>query len=343
MYKVIGVGIFLLIATISCKKSPIHNVSDVAVIDNSKLLNQVNGIQTIAFGSCSKSDEEQVLWDDISATDPDLWIWLGDAIYGDTEDMSIMRSKYNRQKSNPGYKAFHTKTPVIGIWDDHDYGINNGDKTFAAKAASRNEFFNFLDIPSNSTFRKREGAYQSYHFESVMGKVSVILLDTRYFKDPTEQKKGKYVYNENIDILGNDQWKWLQEELNRGADITIIANGVQVIPKDHKYEKWANYPSSRKRLFEFLDKIDSKVVLLSGDRHFGELSQITLESGKRLSEITTSGMTHTYEGLTEEYNEHRVGDFTNKLNYGLMKISSENIILELRGDNGTILETLVIE
>ncbi|MDA8693357.1 alkaline phosphatase family protein [Saprospiraceae bacterium] len=310
---------------------------------NDSLLSNVKMLNTIAFGSCNKTDEDQVLWDDISATDPDLWIWLGDAIYGDTENMKVMRNKYNLQKENTGYEALLQDTPVIGIWDDHDYGINNGDKTFPAKAGSRDAFYDFLDIAEDSKFRSREGAYQSYRFPSVGGKVAVILLDTRYFKDPVKRQKGKYVYDESIDLLGLQQWQWLESELSQDADIIIIGNGTQVIPEDHNYEKWANYPSSRKRLFELLDSVDSKVVLLSGDRHIGELSQMALDNGMTVSEVTSSGMTHTYEGLKEEKNRHRVGTFTTKLNYGLMTITTDSITLQLRGNNNSVHRSISIK
>ncbi len=336
--------IIMLLVLAQCKTqkniiSPILDISNT----NESLLSEVKNLNTIAFGSCNKSDEAQPLWDDITATDPDLWIWLGDAIYGDSEDMNVLRKKYNKQKSQPAYKAFSNDTPIIGIWDDHDYGVNNGDSTYPTKAGSRDEFYDFLDIPEDSDFRKREGAYQSYKFSSVVGEVAVILLDTRYFKDPILRKKGVYVLDDNLDILGEEQWKWLEGELSKKADVTIIANGTQVIPKDHKYEKWANYPSSRKRLLTLIEDISSQVILLSGDRHFGEMSQLTLENGKTISEVTSSGMTHTYEALTEETNQHRIGEFTNELNFGTIRFYSDSTVLELRGDDNTVLQSIVIK
>lgn len=37
----------------------------------------------IAFGSCSKQWESQPLWSRIEALHPEVWLWLGDNIYGD--------------------------------------------------------------------------------------------------------------------------------------------------------------------------------------------------------------------------------------------------------------------
>jgi alkaline phosphatase D len=345
--KIFKINVCLISALLTlsaCKpQNEVANQSHELSNHNETLLDNVKMLNTIAFGSCNKTEEKQVLWDDISATNPDMWIWLGDAIYGDTEDMNIMRSKYQQQKQNTGYKSIMNNVPVIGIWDDHDYGINNGDKTFPAKEGSRDAFFDFLEIPSDSKFRSREGAYQSYRFSSIGGTVAIILLDTRYFKDTDKRQNGKYVYDESIDLLGNEQWQWLENELRQDADIVIIGNGTQVIPEDHNYEKWANYPSSRKRLFDLLNALDSDVILLSGDRHIGELSQLELNDGMTVYEVTSSGMTHTYKGLSDEENKHRVSTFTNELNYGLLKISTDSIELQLRGDNNSVLRSLTIK
>src|SRR5688572_17679026 len=82
-------------------------------------------LQTIAFGSCSHEDDSTQLWDDIAARKPDLWIWMGDNIYGDTHDMSLLKKKYDIQKARPDYQRLLKTCPVIGTWDDHDYGIND--------------------------------------------------------------------------------------------------------------------------------------------------------------------------------------------------------------------------
>ena len=41
----------------------------------------------IAFGSCSKEYKPQPLWKPILADKPDLWVWLGDIVYGDANEI----------------------------------------------------------------------------------------------------------------------------------------------------------------------------------------------------------------------------------------------------------------
>ncbi len=58
----------------------------------------------VAFGSCSKQYNPNQRWVDILENDPDIWIWLGDNIYGDSHDMDFMAEKYAHQKADSGYQ-----------------------------------------------------------------------------------------------------------------------------------------------------------------------------------------------------------------------------------------------
>src|SRR5687768_16983467 len=89
-----------------------------------------------AFGSCNRQNLPQPLWDVIARDEPDLWIWLGDNIYGDTNDMVVLKAKYDQQLQQEGYRRFTAQVPVIGTWDDHDYGRNDANKSYPYKKAS---------------------------------------------------------------------------------------------------------------------------------------------------------------------------------------------------------------
>ena len=55
---------------------------------------------------------DQSIWDNIELQSPDLFVWLGDIIYGDTDDMEVLRGKYNALKTHPEYVDFLSKTKV---------------------------------------------------------------------------------------------------------------------------------------------------------------------------------------------------------------------------------------
>ena len=96
-----------------------------------------NRISTIAFGSCSQQWGPQAYWKRIQSLQPDLWIWMGDNVYNDTTDMQKMVRKYSSMYTNPAYQAFRESVDIIGTWDDHDFGENNGGNWYPMRAASR--------------------------------------------------------------------------------------------------------------------------------------------------------------------------------------------------------------
>ena len=232
-------------------------------------------------------------------------MWLGDNVYGDTKNMRKLAQKYQEQLARPEYQQLLTEVPVIGTWDDHDYGVNDGGKAFGPKEASRDLMLEFLHVPQGRPVWDREGAYQSYTFGPAGQRVKVLLLDTRYFRDEllTSTEEGKrYGPNPTGDLLGNAQWQWLESELaNSDAQVHIIGSSIQVLAEDHGFEKWANFPQSRERLFQLVaDNQTPGVVLLSGDRHIGEISRYEApEVSYPIYDITASGLTHVYGAADE--------------------------------------------
>lgn len=271
-------------------------------------------VTRIAFGSCSRETLPQPLWRQVAAARPDVWVWLGDNIYGDTSDMAVMRAKYARQKGHPDYQTLLARTRVIGTWDDHDYGLNDGGKEFTARAASQQALLDFLDEPADSPRRLRAGVYESYTYGPAGRQVKVILLDTRYHRDAP---------GPDGDVLGEEQWAWLERELRGSrAQVHLIGSGIQVVAEDHRFEKWANFPAARARLFRLVGETRAPgVVFLSGDRHIAEVSRVSgTAAGYPLYDVTSSGLTHTWRERWEEVNRHRVGENVIALNYGLLHV-----------------------
>lgn len=304
-------------------------------------------VQSIAFGSCNKHDLSQPLWNPINADKPDVWIWLGDIVYGDTHDMDLLREKYTLQNEVPDYQKLKANSAVIGIWDDHDYGINDGGKYYAQKEKSQQLLFDFLDEPQESSRRKQEGAYSSHSFGTGDNSVKIILLDARYHRDTLKKENGKYIPNMEGTVLGEAQWQWLENELKTSkARVNIIASGIQVIPTEHPFEKWENFPKERERLLNLIaSSRANNPVLLSGDRHIAEISLLKdyrFPSG--LYEITSSGMTHTWSNYREEYNPYRIGNLTASLHYGNLNFDWENekMTFYIKGEKGQVYMEQVI-
>lgn len=301
-------------------------------------------IQTIAIGSCNRQEAPQDYWSVVVKARPDLWIWLGDNIYGDTNDMDVLKAKYDQQKENESYQALVKKAPIIGIWDDHDYGKNDAGLEYPHKVASRDLMFDFLDVPTNSPAWNREGGYQSYIFGSGKQKVKVLLLDARYFRGELKRVDGVYEKNTTGTVLGDAQWQWLERELtNSDAAIHILASGIQFIADEHRFEKWDNFPNERQRMLDLIAKTQpNNAFFLSGDRHISEIASIEMPSYGRFYDFTSSGLTHSYESSTES-NSHRMGKLITDKSFGLIRIdwsgASPLVSLEMRGVTGDLLDT----
>ncbi|MCB0526742.1 MAG: alkaline phosphatase D family protein [Saprospiraceae bacterium] len=306
----------------------------------------------IAFGSCNKINMPQTMWQYVAANDPQLWIWLGDIIYADTTNMLALAAQYRILKSNSDYKKLRDKAQIVGIYDDHDYGYNDACKDYPKKELSKKRLLNFLDVPMNSPVRSREGAYQSYTFGKGEQSIKVIVMDLRYFRDELEPDPGparRYYPNMTGNVLGEAQWKWLENELrNSTANLNILCSSVQVISNEHGYEKWGNFPNERKRLFDLLVKTQPKnLMIVSGDRHMAEISKMDIKGlPYPLYDFTSSGLTHTRSG-TSENNMHRVGDMFVKKNFGILKVKWNGpnpiVNMEIRGQQNHLYQEMEVK
>jgi alkaline phosphatase D len=277
----------------------------------------------IAAGSCNRQDLPQPLWDSILKFQPQLWVWLGDNIYGDTDDMALLAEKWMEQKKNRGYKNLIESCLADGIWDDHDYGRNDAGSGYEWKSESQRLFLDFLDEPVASPRRMQSGIYASRVFGPEGQRVCLILLDVRTHRDAPRT---------GGDILGKEQWEWLENSLRSStAQIHIICSGSQILPAEHRHEKWNDYPGSRERLLKLIGSTQiGGVILLSGDRHFAEFSRLENPWGGRpLHEMTTSGLTHFYKNFRGEKNSLRVGETFAELNFGTISIHWETRHIEL--------------
>jgi alkaline phosphatase D len=287
-------------------------------------------ITRISVGSCHRTGaNSEAAFTTIAAAKPDVFLFIGDVIYGDTKDMAVLKQKYAALDAVPAWQKLRSSTRILGMWDDHDYGENDAGTEYPMKKESAAIFRDFFALPADHPSRKRAGVYHSAVFGLEGKRVQIVLLDARYFRSPIKQERisGKMTYIPEADpgktFLGAEQWAWLEKELKEPADLRLIASGIQIIPEEHRFEKWANLPLERQRLLDTVSKASGKIVLLSGDRHMGEISSLAL-GGKTLVEMTTSGMTHAGGGRGpggDEPNRHRIGNVVASINSGRLAIT----------------------
>ena len=261
---------------------------------------RADGSVRVLFGSCSRTGLKQPLWTPIIARQADAFCWGGDAIYSDRRYLSgwepgnpqALRLMYEQQRRLPGYAALlRSRTPVVGTWDDHDYGLNDGDRTFKWRAESQQEYLRFLGVDAADARRtERRGVYAYHDIVRPAGagqgggggggegeRVRLVLLDIRYHRDPYSSLCGGAG-----DMLGAAQWGWLENEAfvdsaDEPVSLFVVVSGLQVLPLGRcKLENWARFPSARRRLLASLHRLNARpgsaAIVVSGDVHFGELS-----------------------------------------------------------------------
>lgn len=304
---------------------------------------------TIAFGSCNDHLRPNLLWDDIRNTQPDVWIWGGDNIYADTEDVGKIAAMYKEQEAIPEYAALTASVPVIGTWDDHDYGVNDGGVEFPSKAGSQQALLDFLGVAESSPLRKQEGIYAYHDYKAGSKTIRIILLDTRYFRTPLTPGTGGDRYKPNPfgqgELLGEEQWAWLERCLGQSkADFHIVMSSIQFLSSEHGWEKWANFPHEVVRFKELLARLRPKgLILLSGDRHISEFSGAKVPGlNYELIDFTSSGLTHAYRGYTGEPNANRIGEVVFTESFGLVRIntSTGEVLFQMIGDKGEVLQKI---
>ncbi|MBI3735365.1 alkaline phosphatase family protein [Candidatus Sumerlaeota bacterium] len=300
----------------------------------------------IAFGSCAKQNEPQPIWNAIGAANPQLFIFLGDNIYADTTDMNILRREYGRLAAVPEFKSFRSKVPIIATWDDHDYGANDIGSEYPMKEQSRAIFLDFWEEPRDSQRRKHAGVYTSYTFGPESAKIQIILLDTRFFRTPHKDVAaghkviGQHAINADpsATVLGAEQWKWLEGELHKPADLRIIGSSIQFLADYYGIEGWADFPLERERMIKAIRDSRSGAVILSGDVHWGEIARIRSEEGLAIYDATSSGLTHTHGAALP--NKQRIGSAYTKKNFGMIELNWEAadpaISLQVRDETGAI-------
>ncbi len=311
-------------------------------------------ITKIAFGSCVDQDKPVPIFDTIASAKPELMLLIGDNMYADLDKKvkvtpDVIREKYQQMAKVPGFIKLKATCPLLGTWDDHDYGKNDAGADWEHKDAAQKEFHDFFGTPANDPRRTQKGIYHAEIFGTPGKRVQIILLDTRYFRSPL--KKGPFdpktriaPYLTNNDpgatMLGEDQWKWLEAQLKKPAELRLLVSSIQVISDEHPFEKWTTIPKERERLYALLNSTGANgVMILSGDRHLADISLDNKVLSYPLYDITSSGFNQaTKNWRAPEPNAKRVAGMPYGDNFGFISIDwngdDPRVAVQIRDEDG---------
>ncbi len=287
----------------------------------------------VAFGSCASdwgADPSQPVFRAVDALHPEVFLWLGDNVYyafrgEEWTDPGRMRQRWIRRRGVPALQPLLRRTAHYAIWDDHDYGPDNADKTYGLRQRSFAIFTRWWANPGWGS----DGEVGVWH-RFRRGRVEFFLLDLRSHRDPDWMPPDRHKTQ-----LGEVQWRWLEEALAASdADFKILVSSTQVLARYHAFESWDQFPADRERLLRLLRRRRiGGVVLLSGDRHVTELLRWQPpEVPYPLYELTSSPLAAGLGTLVpdEEAPERVPGTGHRVENFGWLEFSFQGAGPELR-------------
>ncbi|MEO0469114.1 MAG: alkaline phosphatase D family protein, partial [Bacteroidota bacterium] len=211
-------------------------------------------------------------------------------------------------------QALLASTSNYAIWDDHDFGPNNSDRTFRDKDLTLRAFKLFWGNPSYGLPDVKGGTTSMFS----RGDADFFMLDNRYFRDPNNKRTGKR------SILGKEQLDWFIDALiSSNATFKFVMIGGQVVNTVDRFENYAAIaPEERSYILNAIARESIKnVIFLSGDRHHSELSKVE-KDGITIYDFTVSPLTSGPHNAEDEPNALRVkGSQVGIRNYGIMDIS----------------------
>ncbi len=290
-------------------------------------------LSRIAFGSCLHQDRPAPTLEAALAFEPDLFLFLGDNVYGDdranTADLTKMRQAYETLGARDDVRALFEAVPILATWDDHDYGENDGGADYPSKEDAQALFLDFWAAETNDPRRSRPGVYSARVLGPDGERVQIILPDTRSFRTALTRnpdgsaKRYAPSTGPGASLLGEAQWRWLEEELKKPAEIRIVASSIQILADGHGWERWGNFPADRDRLYRTLEASGATgVVFLSGDRHLAAMYERGDVLAHPVLEVTSSSLNLDFlKGRrVEEAGPHRMTGLFTPANWGTVEI-----------------------
>jgi alkaline phosphatase D len=292
---------------------------------------------TVAFGSCNDPEYNLDLLPHVSnALDSaDYMIWLGDNVYlknDEWKDEVSIKAKYDAVFERPEFKELLGKSNHLAIWDDHDAGPNDCNSLSEGLDLTMRHFKDFWEpsypMPNPKSYYGSKTSHE--------GLVEFFFLDNRSFKIPVDIA--------GATLYGTEQLTWLEEAYTKSkATVKIVLMGGQFLNSAQTFENVSVYPEERQRLIDLFSNSYGIPVVLTGDRHHGEISKLVTDNGKVIYDATASPLTAKSFPHHEEKNIYRTHSNTTETNhFGLLQVNfigttATSIDIQLIGTNNEVL------
>jgi alkaline phosphatase D len=309
-------------------------------------------ITRVALGSCFQPEDSDAIFREIERHNPDVFLFIGDNVYAEDESpdpgLRSLREGYGLLAQRDAFASLRESTPLLVTWDDHDYGVGDGGGDWDSKFVSEAIYERAWAVPHDDPRANRDGIYYARTVGPSNQRVQFIMLDTRFFRTRlNEISHAPYepVTDPEQNLLGDEQWRWFEDQLRKPADVRIIATSIQLVATGHSWESWRMMPKEKQRFQNLLRRTNANgVILVSGDRHAAAIYKLASDNAYPLYELSTSSLNQPLTevlnttDIKDEPGPHRLGGLYYETNFGMIDIDwqARNLALSIRDDTGKI-------
>jgi len=305
---------------------------------------------SVAFGSCNHPPRApiQPIWTQIVRRRPAAFVFLGDNNYLPKDPemydippaalRTVVADTHRSMRNIGGLRDLMASTPSYGIWDDHDFGPNNSDRTFPHRDTTLELFQRYWPNPAHGV-RGVPGVFHSFRIVDA----EFFLLDNRYHRDPKSPAGGGTMF-------GAAQLDWLKQGLKASpAVFKIIGQGGTSLAESAG-EGWTDFRQERDEFLAWLFRENiTGVFFIAGDWHVGVLNRLHRASeAYPLYELLSSNLAVGIQRSPAPRTDRRSGPGNNQwvsphvadTNFGLMTFSGpaggRTATLQLIDESGTV-------
>ena len=313
----------------------------------------------IALGCCVDQSERQAVCDALNLAEPEVFALLGNGVAANADDMDDLLAAYEVFNRYRGPRLLRRNSAFVSTWGEDDYSIDGHVGADNPKRyAVRNHFLTFWREPLTSERMFQEhGIAKSFIVGEAPQRVQVILLDTRWAREPLKKKglleRISNYFDKNTgplqagaanSLLGEGQWQWLEQQLSKEAEVRILLSEMPFIAPQNGYPSWALFMQEQKRLFALLKNLDVNHVLLGhGGINFGQIVKAPQLLDYPVWQIS-SGTINRDDETPYRFNQ-RQGAGEPSARFGMIEImwlEQPTVTLSLRDVNGRSLSSTTI-
>ena len=236
---------------------------------------------SFAAASCAISISNGQVFDAIREQDPLFFMITGDVVYGDigVADPGRYYDAYTWFLTKSARSALHLSTATVYMWDDHDYGTNDSDRTSPSREVAQQVYREWTPSYPLAVEGDSGPIYHSF----TVGRVRFIVTDGRSERSPNSDPD-----DPQKTILGTEQKEWFKQQLLDANGKYPLIVWVQSVPwiadMSSGTDNWGGYSTERAELANFIADNDIQgLLMIAGDAHM-----VAIDDGSN-SDYSASG------------------------------------------------------